>query len=320
MEWALIFPHFAASVSVSVSVWVCVFPLLSSPPPSPARRADFSLTSVVQSDEKKKMNVIMNAIGKVIVGGEKKKVRDEPLRVLVTGAAGQIGYAIAPMIAGGEMCGSEQKVILHLLDIPPAMTRLEGLEMELVDAAFPLLTGVVATSDLEVACRNVDIAVLVGGFPRGPGMERKDLMAKNAPIFGPQGAMLEKVASKDVKILVVANPANTNAWLVSQGAPNIPKANITAMTRLDHNRAVGQLAALAQVDHNVVKDVIIWGNHSATQYPDVNHGTIGGRPILEILRHQAQRGQLYQGRATTWEGRDREAGGLVRLVGGTFGL
>ncbi|CAG9463883.1 unnamed protein product [Pedinophyceae sp. YPF-701] len=185
------------------------------------------------------------------------------------------------MVAAGEMLGPDQPVILHLLDIEPAKQRLDGLAMELVDAAFPLLKGVVATTSLEEACKDVDIAVLVGGFPRGPGMERKDLMAKNAPIFGPQGAALEKFASKDVRVLVVANPANTNAWLVSKGGPGIPKENITALTRLDHNRTIGQISEMTSVPNSEVKNVIIWGNHSATQYPDVNHGTVAGKPIRE---------------------------------------
>ena len=294
--------------------------------------------------------------------------------------AGQIGYVLAPMVAMGEMLGRDQPVILHLLDIERAANPLKGLEMELIDAAFPLLRvrlgnghhidngsmhwrwrwrgglidapcctqtapppplsftpshtptplpptqGVVTTFSLEEACKDVDIAVLVGGFPRGPGMERKDLMAKNAPIFGPQGKALNDFAKPDVRVLVVANPANTNAWIVAQvrgyavytshrkshttatdhtaaqplptathhshplppqNAPRIPPSHITALTRLDHNRAVGQVALRAKVPVSDVRNVIIWGNHSSTQYPDVNHASVRGKPAREVLRDDA---------------------------------
>jgi len=183
------------------------------------------------------------------------------------------------------MLGPDQPVVLHLLDLERAAKPLSGVAMELVDAHFPLLRGVVATSDLNEACKDVDYAVLVGGFPRGPGMERADLMAKNAPIFGPQGRALAAHASADVKVLVVANPANTNAWIVSQAVTEdgkrVKAENVTAMTRLDHNRASGQVALRAGCAPGDVKGVVVWGNHSSTQYPDVNHCTVGGKPARE---------------------------------------
>eukprot|EP00877_Chromochloris_zofingiensis_P013202 jgi/Chrzof1/8135/UNPLg00180.t1_MDH3[v5.2] len=206
-----------------------------------------------------------------------------PKHILITGAAGQIGYALCPMVARGAVLGPEQQVVLHLLDIEPAAQSLEGVKMELLDAAFPLLAGVVATTNLEEACKDVDIAVMVGGFPRKAGMERKDVMSKNVSIYATQAAALEKHAKKDVKILVVANPANTNALMLKEHAPSIPADNITALTRLDHNRALAQVAERAGVHVSDVKNVIIWGNHSSTQYPDVNHGTVSGKPIREVL-------------------------------------
>mmetsp|Transcript_468 Transcript_468/g.3475 ORF Transcript_468/g.3475 Transcript_468/m.3475 type:complete len:339 (+) Transcript_468:103-1119(+) len=204
----------------------------------------------------------------------RKKNRTQPLKVMVTGAAGQIGYALAPMIARGAMLGKEQPVILHLLDIPPAAQALEGVKMELIDAAFPLLDGVLATTDLEEACKGVDVAVMVGGFPRKEGMERKDVMSKNVAIYKSQASALEKHASKNVKIVVVANPANTNALILSENAPSIPKENITCLTRLDHNRALGQISLKCGIPVQDVRNCIIWGNHSSTQYPDVNHGYV----------------------------------------------
>jgi malate dehydrogenase len=185
------------------------------------------------------------------------------------------------------MLGLDQPVILHLLDIPPAAEALQGVKMELIDAAFPLLQDVVATTDVEEACKDVDIAVMLGGFPRKAGMERKDVMSKNVSIYAAQAAALEKNASKDVKVLVVANPANTNALMLKEHAPSIPAENITALTRLDHNRALAQVAQRAGVHVTDVKNVIIWGNHSSTQYPDVNHGTVQGKPIREVLADSA---------------------------------
>ncbi|KAG5236352.1 malate dehydrogenase [Salix suchowensis] len=205
----------------------------------------------------------------------------EPVRVLVTGAAGQIGYALVPMIARGVMLGPDQPVILHMLDIPPAAEALNGVKMELVDAAFPLLKGVVATTDVVEACTGVNIAVMVGGFPRKEGMERKDS----------QASALEKHAAANCKVLVVANPANTNALILKEFAPSIPEKNITCLTRLDHNRALGQISERLNVQVSDVKNVIIWGNHSSTQYPDVNHATVmtpaGEKPVRELVKDDA---------------------------------
>ncbi|EFJ07542.1 hypothetical protein SELMODRAFT_269798 [Selaginella moellendorffii] len=211
----------------------------------------------------------------------------QPVRVLVTGAAGQIGYALVPMIARGVMLGPDQPVILHMLDIPPAAESLNGVKMELIDSAFPLLKGVVATTDVEEACKDVNIAVMVGGFPRKEGMERKDVMSKNVSIYKSQASALEKCAAKDVKVLVVANPANTNALILKEFAPSIPDKNITCLTRLDHNRALGQISERTGFQVSDVKNVIIWGNHSSTQYPDVNHAVVitpkGEKPVREVV-------------------------------------
>ncbi|PPS05555.1 hypothetical protein GOBAR_AA15091 [Gossypium barbadense] len=211
----------------------------------------------------------------------------EPVRVLVTGAAGQIGYALVPMIARGVMLGADQPVILHMLDIPPAAEALNGVKMELVDAAFPLLKGVVATTDVVEACTGVNIAVMVGGFPRKEGMERKDVMSKNVSIYKSQATALEQHAAPNCKVLVVANPANTNALILKEFAPSIPAKNITCLTRLDHNRALEKL----NVQVSDVKNVIIWGNHSSTQYPDVNHATVktpsGEKPVRELVKDDA---------------------------------
>ncbi|XP_044492312.1 malate dehydrogenase, cytoplasmic-like isoform X2 [Mangifera indica] len=210
-----------------------------------------------------------------------------PMRVLVTGAAGQIGYALVPMIARGVMLGPDQPVILHMLDIEPAAEALNGVRMELIDAAFPLLKGVIATSDIVEACKDVDIAVMVGGFPRKEGMERKDVMSKNVSIYKAQASALEKHAAPNCKVLVVANPANTNALILKEFAPSIPEKNITCLTRLDHNRALGQISERLKVHVSDVKNVIIWGNHSSTQYPDVNHATVasgnGEKPVRELV-------------------------------------
>eukprot|EP00268_Persea_americana_P024807 TRINITY_DN241_c0_g1_i5.p1 TRINITY_DN241_c0_g1~~TRINITY_DN241_c0_g1_i5.p1 ORF type:complete len:333 (-),score=84.79 TRINITY_DN241_c0_g1_i5:1035-2033(-) len=211
----------------------------------------------------------------------------EPVRVLVTGAAGQIGYALVPMIARGVMLGPDQPVILHMLDIPPAAESLNGVKMELVDAAFPLLKGVVATTDVVEACTGVNIAIMVGGFPRKEGMERKDVMSKNVSIYKSQASALEKHAAANCKVLVVANPANTNALILKEFAPSIPEKNITCLTRLDHNRALGQISERLNVQVSDVKNVIIWGNHSSTQYPDVNHATVtiqgGEKPVKGLV-------------------------------------
>eukprot|EP00244_Chara_vulgaris_P009811 TRINITY_DN429_c0_g1_i6.p1 TRINITY_DN429_c0_g1~~TRINITY_DN429_c0_g1_i6.p1 ORF type:complete len:400 (-),score=88.97 TRINITY_DN429_c0_g1_i6:382-1581(-) len=206
--------------------------------------------------------------------GEEGDMAPTPVRVLVTGAAGQIGYALVPMIARGHVLGPDQPIILHMLDIPPAADSLEGVKMELLDAAYPLLHGIVATTNLIEACTGVDIAIMVGGFPRKQGMERKEVMGKNVSIYKSQASALETYASKNVKVVVVANPANTNALVLKVYAPSIPEKNITCLTRLDHNRALAQIAQRVGTTSKDVKNVIIWGNHSSTQYPDVNHGTV----------------------------------------------
>lgn len=198
----------------------------------------------------------------------------EPVRVVVTGAAGQIAYSLVPIIARGEVFGADQPVILHLLDIPMMMTVLNGVVMELVDCAFPLLKDVVATDNEQQAFAGVDVAFLVGAMPRKEGMERKDLLAANVKIFKSQGRALDQFAKKDVKVLVVGNPANTNALICSKYAPSIPKENFTAMTRLDHNRAKGQIAQRLKVSAADVHNVIIWGNHSSTQFPDASHAWV----------------------------------------------
>jgi malate dehydrogenase len=206
-----------------------------------------------------------------------------PVRVAVTGAAGQIGYALLFRIAAGDMLGPDQPVILHLLEITPALPALNGVVMELDDCAFPLLAGVVATDDANVAFKDVDYALLVGARPRGPGMERKDLLSANGAIFGPQGKALNAHAKRDVKVLVVGNPANTNALIAQANAPDLDPKCFTAMVRLDHNRAKGQLAAKTGKHNTDVRKVIIWGNHSSTQYPDLHHATVQGKPALSLV-------------------------------------
>jgi malate dehydrogenase len=199
-----------------------------------------------------------------------------PVRVAITGAAGQIGYQLCFRIASGQMLGADQPVILQLLEITPALEALQGVAMELEDCAFPTLAGVVATDDPNVAFKDTDYALLVGARPRGPGMERKDLLEANAQIFSAQGKAMNGHSSRDVKVLVVGNPANTNSLIAQQNAPDLKPGNFTAMTRLDHNRALAQLADKTGQHVTDVKGMIIWGNHSATQYPDVSHCTIGG--------------------------------------------
>ncbi|XP_060530515.1 malate dehydrogenase, cytoplasmic [Cylas formicarius] len=198
----------------------------------------------------------------------------EPLRVVVTGAAGQIAYSLLYMVAKGDVFGPNQPLILHLLDIPPMMSVLEGVVMELADCALPLLHGVVPTDDPAVAFKDVAAAFLVGAMPRKQGMERKDLLSANVKIFKVQGEALDKYAKKDVKVLVVGNPANTNALVCSRYAPSIPKENFTAMTRLDQNRAQAQIAAKLGVPVRLVRNLIIWGNHSSTQFPDASHAVV----------------------------------------------
>ncbi|MDX1454098.1 MAG: malate dehydrogenase [Gammaproteobacteria bacterium] len=207
----------------------------------------------------------------------------QPVRVTITGAAGQIGYALAFRIASGDMLGKDQPVILQLLEITPALDALKGVVMELNDCAFPLLADVVATDDANVAFKDSDYALLVGARPRGPGMERKDLLEANGKIFGPQGEAIAAHASKDIKVLVVGNPANTNALIAQANAKGANPRNFTAMTRLDHNRAMAQLAEKTGKHVNDIKGMIIWGNHSSTQYPDIAHCTIDGKPAAELL-------------------------------------
>ncbi|XP_025420309.1 malate dehydrogenase, cytoplasmic [Sipha flava] len=199
---------------------------------------------------------------------------NEPIRVVVTGAAGQIAYSLISMISNGDVFGTKQPVILHLLDIPPAMGVLEGVCMEIDDLALPLVKGYVKTTDPAEAFKDVDAAFLVGAMPRREGMERKDLLSANVKIFKVQGEALDKHAKKDVKVLVVGNPANTNALICSFYAPSIPKENFTAMTRLDQNRAQSAIAKRLEVCVSNVKNVTIWGNHSSTQFPDVFNASV----------------------------------------------
>ena len=203
-----------------------------------------------------------------------------PVRVAVTGAAGQIGYALLFRIASGSMLGDKQPIILHLLEVTPALAALQGVVMELNDCAFPLLQGVVTTDDPNVAFKDVDYAFLVGARPRGPGMERKDLLEANGAIFAPQGKALSDHAKRDVKVLVVGNPANTNALIAQMNAPKLDPKCFTAMVRLDHNRALSQLAEKTGTHSTDIKKMTIWGNHSSTQYPDLHNTTVGGKPAL----------------------------------------
>jgi malate dehydrogenase len=205
------------------------------------------------------------------------------VRVTVTGAAGNISYALVFRIAAGEMLGKDQPVILQLLEIPPALGALQGVAMELEDCAFPLLQGIVCTDDALVAFKDADYAMLVGARPRGPGMERKDLLEANAQIFSAQGQAIEQVASRAIKVLVVGNPANTNALITQRNAPSIAPQNFTAMTRLDHNRASSMLAAKVGVAVPDITQMIIWGNHSSTQYPDLHHCMVKGAPALSLV-------------------------------------
>ena len=210
-----------------------------------------------------------------------------PVRVAVTGAAGQIGYSLLFRIASGQLLGDDQPVILHLLDITPALGALKGVAMELEDCAFPLLQGIVQTDDPNEAFGDVNFALLVGARPRSKGMERKDLLEANGGIFKPQGKALSDNAAGDVRILVVGNPANTNALIAMNNAPNIPNERFTAMTRLDHNRAMAQLAAKTSTTVNDITKMTIWGNHSATQYPDLFHAEVNGQNAAALVNDQA---------------------------------
>ncbi|MGE0624258.1 MAG: malate dehydrogenase [Pseudomonadales bacterium] len=206
-----------------------------------------------------------------------------PVRVTVTGAAGQIGYALLFRIASGEMLGKDQPVILQLLEITPALDALKGVIMEIEDCAFPLVQDMIPTDDPNVAFKDTDFALLVGSRPRGPGMERKDLIEANAAIFSVQGRAINDHASRDVRILVVGNPANTNCLIAQRNAPDIDPRRFTAMTRLDHNRAIAQLANRVGKHITDVQGVAIWGNHSATQYPDIHQATVSGKAALGLV-------------------------------------
>jgi malate dehydrogenase len=207
----------------------------------------------------------------------------QPLNVAITGAAGQIGYALAFRVASGALFGADQPVNLHLLEITPALPTLQGVVMELDDCAFPTLAKVVATDDARVAFKDCHAALLVGARPRGPGMERKDLLLANAQIFSAQGKALDAVAARDVRVLVVGNPANTNALIAMKNAPSLKPTSFTAMTRLDHNRALSQLAAKTGAHVNDIRKMVIWGNHSATQYPDINHCLVKGQAARTLV-------------------------------------
>ena len=213
----------------------------------------------------------------------------QPVKIAVTGAAGQIGYALLFRIAAGDMLGPDQPVDLHLLEITPALDALKGVVMELNDCAFPLLNNIVATDNADEAFKDVDFAYLVGAMPRKQGMERKDLLSANGGIFGPQGKAINDNAKRDVKVLVVGNPANTNALIAQQNAPDLDPKCFTAMVRLDHNRAMSQLAEKTGTHNTDIKNVIIWGNHSATQYPDIHHATVKGaaaEPMVDDAWYQ----------------------------------
>lgn len=212
----------------------------------------------------------------------------KPVRVAVTGAAGQIGYALLFRIASGEMLGKDQPVILQLLEIPDekAQKALKGVMMELEDCAFPLLAGMEAHSDPMTAFKDTDYALLVGARPRGPGMERKDLLSANAQIFTAQGKALDKVASRNVKVLVVGNPANTNAYIAMKSAPSLPRENFTAMLRLDHNRALSQVAAKTGTQVKDIEKLTVWGNHSPTMYADYRFATVNGKSVKDLINDQ----------------------------------
>lgn len=206
-----------------------------------------------------------------------------PVRVTVTGAAGQISYSLLFRIAAGEMLGTDQPVILQMLEITPALEALKGVAMELEDCAFPLLADMVCTDDAAVAFKDTDYALLVGARPRGPGMERKDLLEANAAIFSAQGKAIDANASKAIKVLVVGNPANTNSLIAQRNAPSINPRQFTAMTRLDHNRALSQIAAKTGTTINDVTHMTIWGNHSATQYPDIHQTKVNGQAAIDMV-------------------------------------
>lgn len=214
-------------------------------------------------------------------------VEPTALTVCVTGAAGQIGYAFVPLLLSGQCFGPETRINLRLLDIPQMEEVLKGVVLEIEDGAYPLLSSVQSGSDPKILFKDIDVGVFIGGFPRKQGMERKELLTLNGKIFKSQGEALNEVAKPDCHVIVVANPANTNCLLLQSNCPKIPKENFSCLTRLDHNRSLSQLALRAGVHVSAVKNTIIWGNHSSTQYPDVNHGTINGKPIREVINDEA---------------------------------
>jgi len=209
-----------------------------------------------------------------------------PVRVAITGAAGQISYSLIFRVAAGDMLGKDQPVILQLLEIPPAMKALEGVVMELNDCAFPLVAGIVATDDANVAFKDIEYALLVGSRPRGPGMERSDLLKANGAIFTVQGKALNDNAKRNVKVLVVGNPANTNALIAMKNAPDLSPKNFTAMMRLDHNRSLSQIAAKAGSHSTKVEKMVVWGNHSATQFPDISYAKVDGASVKEKVSNE----------------------------------
>lgn len=214
-------------------------------------------------------------------------------RVAVTGAAGQIGYSLLFRIASGAMLGNDQPVILQLLDLPQAQQAVKGVVMELEDCAFPLLQGVVVTDDPKVAFKDADIALLVGARPRSKGMERKDLLSANAEIFTVQGRALNEVASRDIKVLVVGNPANTNAYIAMKSAPDLPRKNFTAMLRLDHNRALSQLAQKTGKEVASIEKLVVWGNHSPTMYPDIRFATTDGQGLKQLINDDVWNNDVF---------------------------
>ncbi len=209
-----------------------------------------------------------------------------PVRVAITGAAGQISYSLIFRIAAGDMLGPDQPVILQLLEITPALGALNGVVMELNDCAFPLLAGIVATDDANVAFKGAEYAILVGARPRGPGMERSDLLQANAAIFSVQGKAMNAHANRNIKVLVVGNPANTNALIALKNAPDLNPRNITSMMRLDHNRSLSQLAEKTGSHSTRVNKMVVWGNHSATQFPDISYATVDGKPAIELVDNE----------------------------------
>jgi malate dehydrogenase len=216
----------------------------------------------------------------------------QPVNVAITGAAGQIGYALAFRVASGALLGPDQPINLHLLEITPALPQLQGVVMELDDCAFPTLNRIVASDDARIAFKDCHVGLLVGARPRGPGMERKDLLLANAQIFSAQGKALNEVADRNVRVLVVGNPANTNALIARANAKDLNPRNFTAMTRLDHNRALSQLAAKTGTHVNQIRRLIVWGNHSATQYPDVSHALVDGKPAKSLVDQSWLDGQF----------------------------